>query len=343
MNTKQKLRISWDGESSHGFDVSNGVKQGGVISPILFCVYIDELLVKLQKSGVGCYMGRTFSGAFAYADDITLLCPSISALKEMITICTNYAVEYDIKFNGSKSQLIIFKGRSSEIMNPEVRINGDRLEVVSSVVHLGHILHDNIYRYDVNKCVSDFNRQSNIFLAKFKYASSSLRNFLFHKFCSSFYGSQILPMYEPCFNEIYKAWRMALRRVWRVPWRTHCNLLPHLAEVMAPELWFAKRAINFVNLAINSQNQYVKSVSNMGLHGSYSIFGGNVRWLQYKYNLDVKQIYRQWNDVCKGEQHIPLIRQAVQIKELCYMRDRYYNENFTREEISEIIEYLCTS
>ena len=86
-------------------------------------------------------------------------------------------------------------------------------------------------------------------------------------------------MYEPCFGEIYKAWRMSLRRVWRVPWRTHCNLLPHLAEVMAPELWFAKRAINFANLAITSKNKYVKTVSNMGLYGSYSTFGGNVRWL----------------------------------------------------------------
>ena len=123
-------------------------------------------------------------------------------------------------------------------------------------------------------------------------------------------------MYEPCFSEIYKAWRMALRRVWRVPWRTHCNLLPHLAEVMAPELWFAKRAINFANLAINSKNQYVKTVSNMSLYESYSAFGGNIRWLEYKYNLDIKQICKQWNDVCKDEQHISLIRQVVHTKEL---------------------------
>ena len=109
---------------------------------------------------------------------------------------------------------------------------------------------------------------------------------------------------------------MAMRRVWRVPWRTHCNLLPHLAGVMAPELWFAKRAIHFVKLAINSKNHYVKTVSNMGLYGSYSTLGGNIRWLQYKYNLDVKQIYKQWNDTCYDELHTPIIRQAMQIKEL---------------------------
>ena len=301
--------------------------------------------MKLENSGVGCYMGRAFSGAFAYADDITLLCPSISALNEMINICTNFAIEYDIRFNASKTQLIIFKGRSrsGNILNPEIDINGDKLEVVNSVVHLGHVLHDNIYKCDVNKCIGDFNRQSNIFLAKFKYASSHLRNFLFHKYCSSFYDTQTLPVYEPSFNDIYKAWRMAVRRLWRVPWRTHCNLLPHLAGVMAPELWFAKRSINFAKLAINSKNHYVKTVSNMAKYGSYSILGGNIRWLQYKYNLDVKQICKQWNDTCNDEFHAPLICQAIQIKELCHMRDRFCNEYLTREEISEILEYICTN
>ena len=81
----------------------------------------------------------------------------------------------------------------------------------------------------------------------------------------------------------------------------------------------------------------------MGLYGSYSILGGNIRWLKYKYNLDVKQICKQWKDTCNNEMHAPLIRQAIQIKELCQMRDRYSIEYFTREEISEIIEFLCTN
>jgi hypothetical protein len=42
------------------------VKQGGVLSRILFCVYIEKLLVMLERSGVGCHIGRTFAGAVAY-------------------------------------------------------------------------------------------------------------------------------------------------------------------------------------------------------------------------------------------------------------------------------------
>jgi len=48
----------------------NGVKQGRVLSPVLFCVYIDGLLVALSRSNVGCYIGRSYVGSLAYADDV---------------------------------------------------------------------------------------------------------------------------------------------------------------------------------------------------------------------------------------------------------------------------------
>ena len=54
------IRVSWAGLLSSPFNAVNGVKQGGVLSPVLFCIYIDGLLTKLSESGVGCYMGDNF-------------------------------------------------------------------------------------------------------------------------------------------------------------------------------------------------------------------------------------------------------------------------------------------
>jgi len=47
------------------FSVINGVKQGGIISPILFCIYIDDLMSGLAYLGVGCYIGDCYIGALA--------------------------------------------------------------------------------------------------------------------------------------------------------------------------------------------------------------------------------------------------------------------------------------
>ena len=81
----------------------NGVKQGGVLSPILFAVYKDGLLERLQQTGVGCHMGSCFTGALAYADDIILLAPYKSVFSILISVCEDYAAEYDIIFKRSKS------------------------------------------------------------------------------------------------------------------------------------------------------------------------------------------------------------------------------------------------
>ena len=73
MYTRQVTRVSWNGEFSPPFTVSDGVKQGGVLSPILLYIYIDSLLKSLAVSLVGCFIGRLFVDALVYADDIVLL------------------------------------------------------------------------------------------------------------------------------------------------------------------------------------------------------------------------------------------------------------------------------
>ena len=89
-------------------DICNGVKQGGVLSPILFCLYIDALFVRLKQSGIGCHIGNQYAGAVGYADDVSLIAPSRHAAILMLSICEKYAHEYDVVFNSSKSVLITY-------------------------------------------------------------------------------------------------------------------------------------------------------------------------------------------------------------------------------------------
>ena len=49
--------ISWNGACSVLFSVLNGVKQGGVISPVLCCIYLNELLEKLAKHELAAILG----------------------------------------------------------------------------------------------------------------------------------------------------------------------------------------------------------------------------------------------------------------------------------------------
>jgi len=80
------------------------VRQGGII---------DGLLQRLYESGVGCYIGNVFIGALAYADDVVLLDPTHSAMGRMLRVCEDFAKDFCVKFNPTKSMcMFVYKTRS---------------------------------------------------------------------------------------------------------------------------------------------------------------------------------------------------------------------------------------
>ena len=81
---EQYAWVKWGKEKSQLFRIQNGTRQGSVLSPALFSVYMDDLLLCLRKSGVGCQVGGVFAGAVGYADDLLLLAPSRSGMQSML-------------------------------------------------------------------------------------------------------------------------------------------------------------------------------------------------------------------------------------------------------------------
>ena len=90
------------------FCIKGGVRQGGIISPRLFNVYINDLILRLRNSGFECYMFMEFVGSLFFADDMLLLSSSILHLLSMFNICSDHGLEFDIKFNQKKSFLLQF-------------------------------------------------------------------------------------------------------------------------------------------------------------------------------------------------------------------------------------------
>ena len=121
------------------FTVSNGVRQGGVLSPILFTVYLDDLLNELKRLNVGCHWRHHFVGALCYADYIALLAPSADALRQMLKVCENFASLHGLSFNPAKTQLIRF-ARSPLPFNICISFYDKPLSLVHSATHLGHTL-----------------------------------------------------------------------------------------------------------------------------------------------------------------------------------------------------------
>ena len=154
-----------------------------MLSPVLFSVYLDELLEMLGNSGVGCHWGGSFVGALCYADDIVLLGPCASALRHMLNICDSFATSHGLVFNANKTQLICFR-RCHTLNNiPTISFNDITLPFLKEVTLLGHILTYNLDdKPDIIRAVKDKNRKANSVLCRFS---------AFHKMLSN---QDILPL-----------------------------------------------------------------------------------------------------------------------------------------------------
>ena len=78
--------VRWGNTISTHFTVANGVKQGGVISPILFNIYMDKLSIALNNSGIGGYLGNVFLNHLCYADDLCLISLSSTGMQQLLNI-----------------------------------------------------------------------------------------------------------------------------------------------------------------------------------------------------------------------------------------------------------------
>jgi len=91
--------VRWGRSLSFFFTIHAGVRQGGLLSPLLFSVYMDVLIHRLRHSGLGCKVLQQYFGCIVYADDIIMLSHNLNAMRRMLQICEQFALDLDVKFN----------------------------------------------------------------------------------------------------------------------------------------------------------------------------------------------------------------------------------------------------
>ena len=98
--------------------MTNGVKQGGIISPTLFNVYMDQLSINLNESGIGGVIGGILLNHLCYADDLCLISLSSAGMQHLLDICNLYATDYSLLYNGAKSYSLCFKPKAIKFDRP---------------------------------------------------------------------------------------------------------------------------------------------------------------------------------------------------------------------------------
>ena len=105
--TKGVYQVNYNGKISYRFRAAQGVFQGSILSPHLYNIYTEELLKTIASSTeAGTTLYNCYTGIIAYADDIILISPTISGLRNLLSKCQVYFSSTAITLNVEKTEFI---------------------------------------------------------------------------------------------------------------------------------------------------------------------------------------------------------------------------------------------
>ena len=155
----------WNDKFSSSFDVLTRTKQGGILSPDFFAMYMHDLIKKLESCGYGCKVAQLYVACLFFADDIVLLSPSRAGLQELLNICASYCETFCLDFNVKKSKVMVVGKPLVGCVFQTLMLNNEPLEFVNDYKYLGvHLCSGKVLSFSPNAAIRSFHRAANSIL-----------------------------------------------------------------------------------------------------------------------------------------------------------------------------------
>ena len=235
----QRLFAGWGNVRSAFFRMGNGIRQGSVLSPYLFNVYVDGLNRNLSSAGVGCHIAGTPLNNFSYADDLAIVAPSATAMNELLGICDKFAADNHIVYNTTKSvSMVILPPRMKFETVPNLYLNNCILNFVDKFKYLGYILNkeftddDDIRRERQRLCI-----RGNMLIRAYNFCSLEVKYFLFKTYMYSFYCSSLWSTFNvESLRQLKVVYNMVMRKLAGYPrWHSATDMFSRLNMRSFPE------------------------------------------------------------------------------------------------------------
>ena len=350
----QKANVTWNGEESRYFTLCNGVKQGAILSAILYCVYTNGLFEQLRRQGIGCHVGQSFVGVLGYADDLYLMSPSLDGLQSMLTVCEEYAKNHNLKFstdpnpNKSKTKCMAYLFKERELR--KLKLCGNQLPWVSRGKHLGMRVDaskDNLLTKDIIEKRARYIQSNNELMQEFSYASCSTKAFINRTFNSHAYGSTLWNLYGREANMLYNSWSTSIRKMFRLDRKTHRYLIEPISQMEHLKCAILKRFISFTQKLATSPKAAVRELYSLLGKDCRSTIGANHRRIMLECSPDANTELTLKDVETKGFEATPIDQKwrCDLIKELIAIRDGslILTSGWTCKEIEETLTHLCTT
>lgn len=344
----QKANVKWNYEVSEFFNITNGVKQGAILSAVLYCIYTDELFRQLRRSRIGCTIGRTYVGCLGYADDIFLLSPTIDGLQYMLKVCERFAILNNLTFSTdtdpkkSKTKCIAFTARKRELR--KLNLSGNDLPWVDYGKHLGIKIQNkpgNLIGQDIREKRAQYIQRTNELLQEFSFASPETKCSINRIYNSHFTGSVMWDLSSKEANMVYNSWSTSVRKIFRLDRTTHRYFIEPISNMQHLKTSLLVRFHKFANALKNSRKVVVKSLHDILVKDCRSRLGKNKRIIELEL---FKRNCTDLSDVTFSPVPVHQKWKLSVARDLINARDAGKNDQlrWEKNEIEDTLKYVCT-
>ena len=134
---------------------------------MLFTLYMDNLSLKLNCSGIVGYIGTSFINHLCYVDDLCLISLSSSGMQHLLNICKEYAFTHKLLCNGSKSFALCFKKNTLKVSSPSLYLDQMKIPTVDQCRYLGITISTNNSDVDLKRQMRKLYANVNLLLREF--------------------------------------------------------------------------------------------------------------------------------------------------------------------------------
>ena len=257
----------------------------------------------------------------------------------MLDIAKDYAEIHDIVFNANKCKYLVFGNNVSQ--SHSIKFNNVIISASSWEKHLGNHLDTINSDIHIKQATNLLYFRFNSIMHKFCSATSDLKYFLFKSYCMALYGCQLWNFESVFVNKFYVAWRKYCRRLLGVPYRTHSDLVHLLCGDEDVDVQLHCRQLKFIKNCIKSENSIVSLCSQLAINGSKSDVSCSINHICNVYNLNKHNL--QMSSKCSKLYQEEKVQQAGVIRDLMCMREDILLATEDKSNVSELVEFLCTS
>ena len=139
--TNEKCKVKVGGMLSDTFDANQGVRQGCILSPLLFNIFISDLpdiLSKPENDPAKIGIDETLS-CILWADDLVMTSESKEGLTKMLQDLSEFSSKNGLKINQDKTKCMVFN-KTGRHIRCNIRTNGMLITSVREYKYLGFLI-----------------------------------------------------------------------------------------------------------------------------------------------------------------------------------------------------------